>query len=151
MKLHPVDFMRALTQVPGIHVVNKMEPDYIDPLPRSIAWRKGLRLVVNGWVVPDSAQRFYLRTTHPDELDAIEIYEDLGPVSPVGTGANSIGGMLQDLGIPVAWGPPTPGATSRGGTVGGPPAGGPVVTVSSAPAPAASGPAQGRQRAQARR
>ena len=73
--IHRVNFMRALTGIGGIHANNAAA---LDPLPRSIACRKGFSLIVNGWAVEDPDGAFYLRTLHPENIDAVEIYEDAG-------------------------------------------------------------------------
>ena len=69
----------------------------LDPRPGSTACRRGFSLVVNGWVAPDEA--LYLRTLHPKDIDAIEIYEDAGipnitPMALQSRGASGPGVLL---------------------------------------------------------
>jgi len=72
-RLDAGNFVRALARV---HGMRSLDMASLDPRPGSTACRRGFGLVVNGWVAPDEA--LYLRTMHPRDIDAVEIYEDAG-------------------------------------------------------------------------
>jgi hypothetical protein len=72
-RLDAVNFVRALARVHGMRTLDMAS---LDPRPGSTACRGGFSLVVNGWVAPDEA--LYLRTLHPKDIDAVEIYQDAG-------------------------------------------------------------------------
>jgi hypothetical protein len=78
-RLDSTSFVWAVARLRGIHA---RDPGGLDPQPASIACRGGFTLIVNGWRVPDrddegfSYKANYLRTLHPNDIEAIEIYED---------------------------------------------------------------------------
>jgi hypothetical protein len=72
-RIDSTSFVWALSQVRGLHTLN---PGGLDPLPASTACRGGFTLVLNGWNAPEPA--FALRTLHPKDIEAVEVYEDAG-------------------------------------------------------------------------
>lgn len=92
VRLDSTSFVWAVGRVRGFRVLNAAA---LDPQPASTACPAGFTLVVNGWAAPDT--QFFLRTFHPKDIEAIEIYEDAGI-------PNVVAKALQTEG------PPAPGA-----------------------------------------
>lgn len=101
-RLDAGNFVRALARVHGVHSLDMAS---LDPRPGSTACRAGFSLVVNGWLSPDEA--FYLRTLHPKDIDAAEIYEDAGipnitPMALQSQGASGPGPPQASAGLAAA-------------------------------------------------
>jgi len=101
-RLDAGNFVRALARV---HGMRSLDMASLDPRPGSTACRSGFSLVVNGWVAPDQA--FYLRTLHPKDIDAVEIYEDAGipnimPMALQSQGASAPGPPPASAGLAAA-------------------------------------------------
>lgn len=74
-RLDSTSFVWALVRLRAVHFRDLGASDLV---PANVACRGGFNLVVNGWATPADDRAFFLRTLHPANIDAIEIYEDGG-------------------------------------------------------------------------